>query len=71
MVVTHEIKSRADIEAEIRFRFVNRAQYCLKRNFNPNIVENLLKGKTSTSSNSEIVAKINADTGADMKAWEK
>ena len=36
------------------------------------VLHNLLNGKTPPSEKHQlIVAQINADTGADMKAWEK
>jgi len=71
MEVTHIIDSKQAIQAELRFRYKTVMAYALKRRFNPNHVENLLKGRTHHSTHPELVKAINADTGADMAAWEK
>lgn len=47
------------------------SDYCARNKMKYTVVMNVLKGFTPHTRHPEIVAKINADTGADLKAWEK
>lgn len=71
MVTKARPHSRSEIRATIATEFGGMADYCLRSQFKYTVVTNLLRGFTPHSRHPEIVAKINADTGADMKAWEK
>ena len=71
MSVTIETRTRSDIRMAISVLHGSVSKYCVKRRLEYPVVTNLLNKKVSPARYPDVVAKINADTGADMKAWEK
>ena len=64
-------RCRVDIRDSIKSRAGGIAEYCVQSGLKYTVVYNLLRGFTPVRVHPDIVQRINADTGADMKAWER
>jgi hypothetical protein len=66
-----EMNCRQAISIAIRAKYGPLAEYCAMRGLPYTRVVHLLRNGLHGKYNPAIVEQINADTGADMSAWEK